>query len=493
MASSKKAKTSTVPDQKYDLRDIVLAKIRGFPPWPAMIVDPDSVPKSVKKERPPAKKTTFYCVQFFPAGDYAWAVTKDLSRLQPHEIQAFINEPHKKNGDLMTGYKIAQDPSKWEAERELARKQSEEAERQLEAETDQLEEEDAEGDEDEDEGGSPKKPAKKRKREQPADDKKKKRKSALTPPADSKKKKEKEKEEKRSKAKRPVKGGKNGALSAEIIESEDDGEDSGTKGKDGPTSNGAKPASKAAHDHDRPAKRAKRDSAAAPASAAAGDESEDPALLNDPVAQEVKNWRHNLQRAFLTKTSPPQPSDMPSYDQTFSTVESRSHELTIAYLQFSKIGKVMRKIAALPVSAVPRDDEFKFRERAASLVTLWQGVVYEKGDSAAVNGSGKKPDGQELSEKEKGGHVNGKADSTANGESIQVDQTAPSEPPNLNSEDVEMKDADAEAEPEPEHFSASATAIVPETDDAPAAPEPLAPNPTDAGAVPETSKEPIAA
>ena len=36
---------------------------------PAQIVDPDSVPPSVTKERPPGKKATCYCVQFFPKGD----------------------------------------------------------------------------------------------------------------------------------------------------------------------------------------------------------------------------------------------------------------------------------------------------------------------------------------------------------------------------------------------------------------------------------------
>jgi len=63
---------------------------------------------------------------------------------------------------------------------------------------------------------------------------------------------------------------------------------------------------------------------------------------------------------------------MPTYDQIFSTVESYEG-LTIQYLSFSKIGKVMRRIAQL--SEIPRDDEFKFKERAMNLVTKWQGMV----------------------------------------------------------------------------------------------------------------------
>lgn len=40
-------------------------------------------------------------------------VPKELSLLQKHEIEAYVNEPHKKNGELLEGYKIALDPSEW--------------------------------------------------------------------------------------------------------------------------------------------------------------------------------------------------------------------------------------------------------------------------------------------------------------------------------------------------------------------------------------------
>lgn len=43
--------------------------------------------------------------------------------------------------------------------------------------------------------------------------------------------------------------------------------------------------------------------------------------------------------------------------------------------QFSKIGKVMRHIAALTADKVPRDDEFKFRDRAKVLVDKWQRIL----------------------------------------------------------------------------------------------------------------------
>ena len=47
----------------------------------------------------------------------AWLIAKDISKLQTHEIESYITEPYKRSGDLLSGYRIALDPSKWEEER----------------------------------------------------------------------------------------------------------------------------------------------------------------------------------------------------------------------------------------------------------------------------------------------------------------------------------------------------------------------------------------
>lgn len=104
---------------------------------------------------------------------------------------------------------------------------------------------------------------------------------------------------------------------------------------------------------------------------------------------------------------------MPLMEQIFSTVENYPN-LTIEYLQvrlglenecsigdaneqnllltifcqqFSKIGKVMRRIAGL--SDIPRDDEFQFKHRAQALVIKWQTILQEAeqaAKSSEVNG-----------------------------------------------------------------------------------------------------------
>ena len=80
---------------------------------------------------------------------------------------------------------------------------------------------------------------------------------------------------------------------------------------------------------------------------------------------------------------------MVTYDELFSTVESYD-KINIQYLQFSKIGKVMRHITVLTDDKVPRDDEFKFRERAKALVDQWHQVLNaNKSNGLGVGTNGK--------------------------------------------------------------------------------------------------------
>ena len=51
------------------------------------------------------------------------------------------------------------------------------------------------------------------------------------------------------------------------------------------------------------------------------------------------------------------------------------HMYGCAPRQFSKIGKVMRLVAALAPEAVPRDDEFRFRARAQAMLGRWLALL----------------------------------------------------------------------------------------------------------------------
>jgi hypothetical protein len=54
-------------------------------------------------------------------------------------------------------------------------------------------------------------------------------------------------------------------------------------------------------------------------------------------------------------------------------------------VQFSKIGKVMRHIHLLEPGKVPRDDEYKFRDRAKALVDKWHGILNANKATEAEN------------------------------------------------------------------------------------------------------------
>ncbi|KAI0283215.1 hypothetical protein BC826DRAFT_1093840 [Russula brevipes] len=316
-------------ETSYELRDIVLAKVRGYPPWPGMVVDPQAVSKEVLRERPQNKKSSFYCVRFFPKGDHAWLVSKDISRLKPHEIEAFINEPSKRSGELLDGYKVALDPAKWEEEQELKRARAEEEEAnaevdQLDGETDGL---DADGDADADEVPSK---SKKRKRESET-------KSKVRTKASAKKDKDADS------VKRKTAGKRNGARSKALVESEDDG------------------AAEADGDDDDDAGPSKR--AASPPAAKKPKKDDDP-LASDPEAVRVRDWRHKLQKTFLNdKGTGPKPEEMPACNDLFTAIEQYD-KMNIHYLSYSKIGKVMRHIHMQQSDKIPRDGEFQFRSRA---------------------------------------------------------------------------------------------------------------------------------
>ncbi|KAG8948463.1 hypothetical protein FRC04_009671 [Tulasnella sp. 424] len=411
--STKKASKAQAAEATYSVKDIVLAKVKGYPPWPAMVVDPENVAKHVKKERPISKKTTFYCVRFFPAGDYSWAVAKDLSRLQQHEIEAYINEPSKKNSELKRGYEVALDPTPWIEEIERKEADAEAAAAEEEEGVDQLEDSEGGGEEEVDSDADSASASTKKKKSQAG--KKRKRESNS---AEDGKKKRKNAQEALSAKRRPVAGskkaGKGKASSADNAESEDgvgamaelEATEEEAGRKKARTSRG-----KADDSDEKPGKRSKKDKDE--------DDADDP-LANDPEAQRVKDWRHKLQRGFLTGGKPPQAADMPLMEQIFSTVENYPN-LTIEYLQFSKIGKVMRRIAGL--LDIPRDDEFHFKHRAQALVIKWQTIL------------------QEAEQAAKGSEVNGKPiEAPATSTELATDEKAGEPKPAVNG--VHAKDAD---------------------------------------------------
>nr|XP_018260871.1 uncharacterized protein I303_06588 [Kwoniella dejecticola CBS 10117]OBR83029.1 hypothetical protein I303_06588 [Kwoniella dejecticola CBS 10117] len=326
--AAKKAAPSFSGDEKRQFKagEIVLARLRGYPPWPARIADPDTLPRNVLKQRP-GKNPLIFCCQFFPAGDFSWLQSKEIKPLSSSEISSYLAEPHRKaTGGLREAYQTAQDPTEWDGQQADIQQAKEEAEN--EADEDELEEED----EEEEASG-----AKKRKRAEP--------------------------EKKKA-------GGK--------------------KAKTAKSKPAAKPKAAASKGSKAPVSKPENQEAA-----------DDDPLASNPECVKVKDWRHKLQRAFLSK-SLPSAEEMPSYDDLFKTIESYE-DMTIDALQYSKIGKVMKKIMTL--NEIPRNDDFKITDRASKLMHQWTDFIAasEKpngnGDAAAANGEKKEEEKKDETEK----------------------------------------------------------------------------------------------
>lgn len=125
----------------------------------------------------------------------------------------------------------------------------------------------------------------------------------------------------------------------------------------------------------------------------------------------------------------------------------------------------MRHINALPKDRLPRDDEFRFKDRAKALVDKWHEILNENkgnskangtavaGESAKATTNGTSPDAKAADAADAGATTNGQEDEKpkveASDSAMEVDQEAPkaeagdAAPASAKNE---SGDADAEAE-----------------------------------------------
>lgn len=101
-------------------KTIVLAKVKGYRPWPAMVLEEAILPENILKIKPKTvrleKKTTEPVinvpVRFFSDDTYIWIKSCDLKILTSNEINTFLSKRsnQKKHDLLIDAYKLAQNP-----------------------------------------------------------------------------------------------------------------------------------------------------------------------------------------------------------------------------------------------------------------------------------------------------------------------------------------------------------------------------------------------
>ena len=101
-------------------RSIVLAKVKGYRAWPAMVLAYDILPENIKKMKPKsvkqAKKSPtpviVVPVRFFSDDTYIWIKSVDLKPLLSEDIQTFLDKRAnaKKHDPLIDAYNLAKNP-----------------------------------------------------------------------------------------------------------------------------------------------------------------------------------------------------------------------------------------------------------------------------------------------------------------------------------------------------------------------------------------------
>lgn len=76
----------------FQEKDLVLAKMHGFPAWPSFVMPDSMIPDQVLKVK---KKTTNFCVIFIPDGDYYWMNEKSLELLTEEKLNKKLGKVPK--------------------------------------------------------------------------------------------------------------------------------------------------------------------------------------------------------------------------------------------------------------------------------------------------------------------------------------------------------------------------------------------------------------
>ncbi|KAF7288327.1 PWWP domain-containing protein [Mycena chlorophos] len=308
-----------------------------------MVMDPKHAPPNIRDAQPVGwRRHTPYAVRFFPRGDYTWIANNYIVPLTSEgiaEYQAASADPTRKRRsgtglgrvDLGYAYEAASRPEAWEKELEQilkdARKEAEKKKKASKVGVDM----------DKLKVYEPAKVGQKRKRTKP--------KAKSKAVAKTTKPKPKPKEEELMMMIPDV----------AVLEEEEEEEEE----EAGPSK-----------------KKPRKEAAKKGTSKAVGRKAKE-LLEADPVALEIKEWRNKLQKTFLKQSGlPPKDTEMPDMDDLFTEIEEYD-EMSVEYLAFSKINKVMRHVHLLEPERVPRDAEFRFRDRAKALVDRWTEMLNE--------------------------------------------------------------------------------------------------------------------
>ncbi|KAI5959717.1 uncharacterized protein KGF55_004949 [Candida pseudojiufengensis] len=105
--------------EKYPASSIVLAKVKGYPAWPAMVLEESLLPDHIFAKKPKFKsqssesEPTVLPIKFFNDDTYFWMKTNDLKPLSKDDIAihfAQSSQKRRKDNVLETAFEMASNP-----------------------------------------------------------------------------------------------------------------------------------------------------------------------------------------------------------------------------------------------------------------------------------------------------------------------------------------------------------------------------------------------
>ncbi|KAF2217777.1 hypothetical protein CERZMDRAFT_80456 [Cercospora zeae-maydis SCOH1-5] len=353
------------------------ARLKGYPPWPAIVCDEEMLPESLLATRPVstarpdgslrddfkeggknAKERTFP-IMFLHTNEFQWMVNTSLTPLTPEECKTLPKA--KMTKALVEAYKVAAEGHDIDYFKDLLRLHQQELESYLQQQAEDEERRAAEADAKaaaaENGEAVPKEKKKKGPRKSKAADEDVDMEDADAPKSTKKRKKADESDADAKPKKTPKVTKLNGPK---------------TPNGDASTAKKPKPKKKVV-------------------SAPKSNEEEKPQMTHEErLAQREKAvlyLRHRLQKGFLSRDQAPKEDEMASMAEFFTQLEGYEN-LEPAIIRLTKIHKVLKAIVKL--ASLPKDDEFNFKKRSSAMLEIWNKRLEADGDPQAGAGDKEK-------------------------------------------------------------------------------------------------------
>ncbi|KAK5172400.1 hypothetical protein LTR04_005981 [Oleoguttula sp. CCFEE 6159] len=363
--------------------DYYWARLKGYPPWPAIVCDEEMLPETLLSSRPISTKRpdgTYredfveggknarertYPIMFLSTNEFAWLVNSSMVPLDMEDVKNA--EQGKKSRSLWEAYQIAAEGHDLAYFKTMLAEHDKSVLKDLEAE--KLEEEEREAAEAKKKEKAEKAKASKTK------DKKAKRKStdatagdddvdmedveddavvgtesAKKPKSSKKRKKEADSEGEEGKPKKTPK-------TLKLNAPKTPNGDSATKAKT-KSSKPKKTVVKPKVDSD--------------------DGNSDTPKLEDTSLTEKEKLerreksvlyiRHRLQKGLLSRDAAPKEEEMATMAEFFTQLENHT-DLEVSIIKKTKINKVLKAVVKL--NSIPKEEEFNFKKRSADLLATW--------------------------------------------------------------------------------------------------------------------------